>query len=163
MNKYIAILVVVLLVGGAAFAIWKFYPWTTPVSTSQAPVDGPGLVIEDIVVGQGPELLPADVKDTPLVVQFVAKLPNGVTFDSSNGGPYYYMIGSGGKPKGWDIGLIGMRSGGKRVLIVPPELAYGSVGAGLVPPNSTVIYEIELMTTAHVDPPGELKGIKPAL
>ena len=103
------------------------------------------LQIEDIVVGTG---------DSPqhgqtVVVHYTGWLTNGKKFDSSvdRGQPFEFQIGVGQVIKGWDQGVMTMKVGGKRKLTIPPELAYGDrdVGGGLIPPNSTLIFEVELL------------------
>lgn len=153
MNKFFAILIVVLVIGGGLFFMWKYYP-QGPIVTS-TPVDGPGMVIEDIKVGEGAKV-ETSVKDYVYLIKFTGKLADGTVFDTSGEYPYMYIMGSGQKFPGLDKGLEGMNVGGKRVLIVPAELGYGTAGAGLVPPNATIVYEIELTNIAHVDKPSEV-------
>jgi len=102
------------------------------------------LVIEDLVVGSGKEV----VKGALLVAHYVGKLIDGTKFDSSfdRGRPFECVIGTGRVIKGWDIGLMGMRAGEKRILTVPAHLAYGErqVGA-VIKPNSDLVFEIELL------------------
>lgn len=102
------------------------------------------LQIEDLVVGEGRE---AQVGDT-LVVHYTGWLTNGAVFDSSKGRnqPFEFTLGQGRVIQGWDQGLVGMKAGGKRRLTIPPHLAYGSEGyAGVIPPNATLIFEVELL------------------
>ena len=102
------------------------------------------LKVEDIEVGKGQE-----VKDGDTVsVNYKGTLTNGKQFDSSydRGQPFEFEVGAGDVIKGWDQGLVGMRVGGKRKLTIPSELGYGEQGAGVdIPPNSTLIFEIELL------------------
>lgn len=104
-----------------------------------------GLLIEDLVVGDG-----AEAKDyNKVVVNYTGKLEDGSVFDSSlNPGrsPFTFTLGTGSVIKGWDQGLKNMKVGGKRKLTIPPDLAYGANGAGnAVPPNATLIFEVELL------------------
>ena len=71
---------------------------------------------------------------------------HGALFDSSGNGSFDFVLGAGKVIKGWDQGVVGMKVGGKRTLIIQPELAYGTRGAGnMIPPNSTLIFDIELL------------------
>jgi len=71
----------------------------------------------------------------------------GKKFDSSDGrpAPFGFMVGAGRVIKGWDEGIIGMQKGGKRELVIPPDKAYGPNGKGPIPPNSTLLFEVELV------------------
>lgn len=102
-----------------------------------------GLKIQDTVVGTGKE---AKLGDT-VTVQYVGKLQSGQVFDSSydRDQAFTTQIGVGQVIKGWDEGIPGMKVGGKRVLVIPPELGYGSQQAGPIPPNSTLIFQVELL------------------
>ncbi len=104
-----------------------------------------GLKIQDLKVGIGQETKAGDT----ITVNYVGALENGTVFDASakHGGPATFQIGVGQLIKGWDLGIPGMKIGGKRKLIVPPSLGYGSqnIGNGLIPPNSTLVFEVELL------------------
>lgn len=103
-----------------------------------------GLKIEDIAIGQGTEAKSGDT----VTVNYLGTLLNGTKFDSSydRNAPFTTQIGVGQVIKGWDEGIVGMKVGGKRKLIIPPDLGYGDKGAGnTIPPNSTLIFEVELL------------------
>lgn len=104
------------------------------------------LVIEDLVVGTGAEA----VHGKRVSVHYTGTLhANGNKFDSSldRGEPFEFPLGAGRVIKGWDQGVAGMRIGGKRKLTIPAHLAYGprGVGNGLIPPNSALVFEVELL------------------
>jgi len=104
-----------------------------------------GLVIEDLEIGSGNE---ATGPGQFVTVHYTGRLLDGQEFDSSrrNGEPFAFPLGVQYVIRGWDEGVVGMRIGGKRRLTVPPELGYGSAGAGaVIPPNATLVFEIELL------------------
>ena len=105
----------------------------------------PELLIEDFVKGTGA----SPSKGQTAVVHYTGWLTNGKKFDSSvdRGEPFEFQIGVGQVIQGWDEGVLTMRIGGKRKLTIPPEMAYGDrdVGGGLIPANSTLIFEVELL------------------
>mgnify|MGYP002022483286 CR=1 FL=1 len=104
-----------------------------------------GLFIYDIVVGTG--ALPTARLN--VAVEYEGWLVNGTKFDSSRdrGEPFIFAVGAGQVIAGWDEGVSTMRFGGRRQLVIPPSLAYGenSAGGGLIPPNSVLIFDIELL------------------
>ncbi|WP_447980672.1 FKBP-type peptidyl-prolyl cis-trans isomerase [Candidatus Nitrospira bockiana] len=103
-----------------------------------------GLQYADIQPGTGRE---ADLGDTA-TVHYTGWLADGTKFDSSvdRNKPFSFRVGAGQVIKGWDEGVLGMKIGGKRKLIIPPELAYGSRGAGgVIPSDATLTFEIELL------------------
>ncbi|TGL69562.1 FKBP-type peptidyl-prolyl cis-trans isomerase [Leptospira levettii] len=99
--------------------------------------------IIDLVIGKGEEAFSGSY----VTVHYVGKLQNGTKFDSSRdrNRPFEFNLGAGEVVKGWDKGIKGMRVGGKRKLIIPPELGYGSKRVGNIPPDSTLIFEVELL------------------
>lgn len=101
------------------------------------------LKIEDTQVGTGEE-----VKSGGTVsIHYKGTLTDGTVFDSSydRGEPFETVIGVGQVIQGWDQGVVGMKVGGKRKLTIPPELGYGNQPVGTIPPNSTLIFEVELL------------------
>jgi len=102
-----------------------------------------GLQIMDEVLGSGDQ---AAVGNT-VVVNYVGTLTDGKKFDSSydRGQPFSFRLGTGQVIMGWDQGILGMKVGGKRKLIIPPSLGYGSQSVGSIPANSTLIFEVELL------------------
>ncbi len=99
--------------------------------------------IEDIKVGNGEEVHSGDY----IVIHYKGTLENGTKFDSSydRDKPFKTRIGVGDVIEGWDMGVLGMKIGGKRKLIIPPQLAYKDQAIGEIPPNSTLIFEVELL------------------
>ena len=104
-----------------------------------------GLVIKDLIEGEGKQAQDFN----KVVVNYTGKLEDGSIFDSSlNPGrePFSFTLGVGSVIKGWDIGVKGMKVGGKRQLTIPSELGYGDKGAGnVIPPGATLIFEVELL------------------
>lgn len=113
---------------------------------SDTPTEPSVFRVEDIVVGSGD---PAVAGDT-LTVHYIGTLESGQVFDDSygRGEPYVFRLGAGTVIQGWDLGLVGMRVGGKRRLTIPPDLAYGSQGQAPIPPNATLNFDIELISNA---------------
>ncbi|MHB8079524.1 MAG: FKBP-type peptidyl-prolyl cis-trans isomerase [Candidatus Krumholzibacteriia bacterium] len=110
----------------------------------------PRVQSRDIVVGNGPPALEGDVCDFNYTGWLYENGARGKQFDSSVGGkPFQVTLGAGDVIPGWDTGLVGMKVGGKRELIIPPELAYGKRGAGdVIPADATLLFEVELVSVA---------------
>ena len=109
-----------------------------------------GVQINNIILGEGAEI----INHSKILVHYTGKLQDGTKFDSSydRGEPFSFQIGLRQVIEGWEIGLMGMKVGGKRTLVIPPELAYGERGAGdLIPPNATLTFDVEIV---DVEAPG---------
>jgi FKBP-type peptidyl-prolyl cis-trans isomerase FkpA len=103
-----------------------------------------GLKYEDLTEGTGD----AAKKDDTVEVHYTGWLKDGTKFDSSKDRdePFKFKLGAGKVIKGWDEGVVGIKVGGKRKLIIPPELGYGKRGAGnVIPPNAELTFEVELL------------------
>jgi FKBP-type peptidyl-prolyl cis-trans isomerase FkpA len=112
------------------------------VTASGSPASGK-LESTDLVVGTGDEA----VAGKTVSVHYVGTLLNGTKFDSSRdrNEPFEFVLGSGQVIKGWDQGVVGMKVGGKRKLVIPPDLAYGDQAKASIPANSTLVFEVELL------------------
>jgi peptidylprolyl isomerase/FKBP-type peptidyl-prolyl cis-trans isomerase FkpA len=103
------------------------------------------LIIEDVVIGEGDEA----IAGREVTVHYTGWLTDGTKFDSSKdrSQPFSFPLGAGHVIKGWDEGVQGMKVGGKRKLTIPPQLGYGARGAGgVIPPNATLVFEVELLS-----------------
>ena len=107
-----------------------------------------GLVIKDVTAGTGDTAKAGSKVTVHYTGWLFANGAKGGKFDSSKdrGEPFVFPLGKGHVIKGWDEGVAGMKVGGKRELTIPPELGYGSRGAGgVIPPNATLLFEVELL------------------
>ena len=115
-----------------------------PLESADTRVTSSGLTITDLTLGEGAEAAAGQT----VVVHYRGTLENGKQFDASYDRvtPFSFPLGAGRVIKGWDEGVQGMKVGGKRKLVIPPDLAYGSRGAGgVIPPDATLIFEVELL------------------
>jgi FKBP-type peptidyl-prolyl cis-trans isomerase len=137
----------ILSLAAVALAVALGIYWYTrgaegPTGTELVTASGLRFIDEVIGTGESPSL------GKTVTVHYTGKLEDGTKFDSSldRGQPYSFPIGMGGVIKGWDEGVMTMKVGGKRKLIIPPELGYGSQDKGTIPPNSTLIFDVELLS-----------------
>ncbi|MFH1472899.1 MAG: FKBP-type peptidyl-prolyl cis-trans isomerase [bacterium] len=151
-NQYIAVFV------GIAFVAFLLYgnsfmnlfnsnnPQSNP---SNLTLPETGVDSTDLTFGDGLDVRAGDT----LTVHYVGTLVDGKVFDSSvdRGTPFVFTVGQGSVIRGWDEGLIGMKEGGQRRLVIAPDFGYGAQGVGPIPPNSTLIFEVELL---KVERPG---------
>ena len=142
------VVVAVLVITGMGSMVYAFMaPASTKVdntvnvSNTKSMTDT--LVMEDIVVGQGDAVVAGDT----ITVHYTGWLTNGTKFDSSvdRGEPFTTKIGVGRVIQGWDEGMVGMKIGGKRKLTIPASMGYGDRAVSVIPANSTLIFEVELL------------------
>jgi peptidylprolyl isomerase len=121
----------------------KEAPPLTDEEKAKAVTTASGLQYVDLKGGEGREAREGD----SVVVHYTGRLPSGAKFDSSRdrGEPFSFKIGSGQVIKGWDEGVAGMKAGGRRKLVIPPQLAYGEQGNARIPPNATLVFDVELL------------------
>jgi peptidylprolyl isomerase len=128
----------------AAIAIGVYFFYYRTSEPANASTTSSGLKYVDQVLGTGA----SPKKGQRVTVHYTGRLQNGTKFDSSvdRGTPYEFVIGTGNVIKGWDEGIMSMKVGGKRKLIVPPSLGYGAAGSPpKIPPNSTLDFDVELL------------------
>jgi FKBP-type peptidyl-prolyl cis-trans isomerase FkpA len=155
-NQQIIIgIIVVAVIAVGAYLVYsaRAKPNTSSTQGGPPPIDSSiqtvttasGLKYQDIVVGTGQEAKAGD----SVTVNYTGWLTDGTKFDSSldRNQPFSFNLGQGSVIKGWDEGVAGMKVGGKRRLTIPPDLAYGSQGAsGVIPPDATLIFDVELLS-----------------
>ena len=151
----IAVAVVLLIIGvartqfGGPPPAEALPPATPPAITAPAP--NQGLKMTDVKEGSGAEAVAGKtvvVHYTGWLFDAAAPGNKGQKFDSSRdrGDPFDFPLGGGRVIKGWDQGVAGMKVGGQRTLVIPPELGYGARGAGgVIPPNATLVFDVELL------------------
>lgn len=102
------------------------------------------LVIDDVRIGSGEHAV--EEGDT-VTVHYIGTTQDGVKFDSSydRGTPFFFKVGGGKVIEGWEKGLIGMKVGGQRILVIPPDMAYGDRQVGAIPPDSVLVFAVELL------------------
>ncbi|HTL50170.1 MAG TPA: FKBP-type peptidyl-prolyl cis-trans isomerase [Steroidobacteraceae bacterium] len=132
-------------------------PPSTPAAPPAAAAPEETVLVTDVVKGMGDEAFPGMVvivHYTGWLYDAAAPDHHGRKFDSSRdrGQPLSFPLGSGRVIRGWEQGVPGMKVGGKRSLVIPPSLAYGSRGAGngVIPPNATLIFDVELLAVETV-------------
>jgi len=156
-TEWIAVAVGVVFVGYTLFggSVTGLFQKSTASEDSLAATAGSnfsnnGVMINDILVGQG-----SLVKQGQLVsVHYILSLSDGTVIQNSKdlGTPFQFTLGAGDVIPGWEMGFVGMKVGGVRTITIPPELAYGANQVGPIPPNSTLIFTIELIDAKDVAP-----------
>ncbi len=135
----IVVVAILLLAGDKSSSNSKQPPASGAADTSN------GLQMTDVTVGTGTEAAAGDT----VTVSYVGSFPDGRVFDASanHGGSFSFVLGAGEVIKGWDEGVLGMKVGGERKLVVPPSLGYGASGTpgGPIPPNATLDFDIKLL------------------
>jgi peptidylprolyl isomerase len=137
-SKIVALIILVVFLAAPSFAAQDAKKTVTTAS---------GLKYVDVVVGKGA----SPTAGKQVKVHYTGTLENGKKFDSSvdRKEPFSFTIGVGQVIPGWDEGVMSMKVGGKRKLIIPPNLGYGTQGAGgVIPPNATLLFDVELLDVA---------------
>ncbi len=145
-NQSIGVFVSIVVVGFILFGGQFLNLFTGNNNSNQAgvtPATHAGVRVENTMVGQG---VTAEKGDT-VTVHYVGRLLDGQVFDSSidRKVPFTFTLGVGKVIRGWDDGLLGMKVGGKRLLTIGPDYGYGAQVVGTIPPNSTLVFEVELL------------------
>ncbi|MDP3875230.1 MAG: FKBP-type peptidyl-prolyl cis-trans isomerase [bacterium] len=142
-NQWVAVVASLAFLTYLLFASSIMSLFNPPADNLNTQMPQTGFVTEEVVAGDGSLALPGDT----LTVHYVGTLLDGKVFDSSldRNTPFSFILGVGQVIRGWDEGFSGMRVGGKRLLIIAPDYGYGELGVGTIPPNSTLIFEVELL------------------
>lgn len=138
---------------GVALAFLAYLLFSGPIinffyapmnNTEQSSIPSTGFVSDDIAIGSGQLTESGDV----VSAHYVGRLLSGEVFDSSRerGEPIKFTLGVGQVIRGWDEGLLGMREGGRRVITIAPDYGYGSNAVGSIPANSTLVFEVEIVS-----------------
>jgi len=151
MKPIVFILLIVGVVGTLLFTVlFSKVPQESSSGSNQPqkaeglPAEEAGLQITDLAIGQGKEAKTGE----KISVHYKGTLLNGTKFDSSydRGKPFEFVLGQNQVIQGWEKGVLGMKVGGKRKLVIPPSLAYGEQGIpGAIPPKATLVFEVELL------------------
>lgn len=140
---------VAIAVTAAVVVVGYFFIFGNPFNVQQVLPSSPTvqgdatqLIIQDEVVGTGDVARAGDT----VTVNYTGKLQDGTVFDTSVGrAPISFALGAGAVISGWDTGLLGMKVGGKRILIIPASMGYGAQGNGPIPGGATLVFEVELV------------------
>lgn len=140
----ITLIIILIIIIGAVVVFWGSEKNNDNNLPSGSSYDIQGMKVETLKQGTGQEAKSGNT----VTVNYVGTLQDGTKFDSSidRGQPFQFTLGQNSVIQGWELGVIGMKVGEKRRLTIPPELAYGSQGAGgVIPPNATLVFEIDLL------------------
>ena len=146
-NNIIVIIIILLIAAFIIVLSWgSLFPQKTDIGETDIEMitTDSGLQYQDLVTGTGESAKEGDT----VRVHYTGWLEDGTKFDSSldRGEPFEFPLGKGSVIMGWDEGVAGMKTGGKRKLTIPPELGYGDRGAGdVIPPGATLIFDVELL------------------
>ena len=140
LNASIAVVLAIAVIALFFFIRTPLVPSTTSTNTNTQ--QNSGLIVQDELVGTGAS---AQAGDT-VMIDYTGKLQDGTVFDTSIGKtPFSFIVGAGNVIPGMDQGIVGMKEGGKRLLIIPASLGYGSKANGPIPANSTLVFEVTLL------------------
>ena len=135
--------------GGEIISMFKNSPMNESLANVESSARG-GVSVSDVTLGQG-----ADIKSGDLVsVHYVLALQDGTVIQNSKdfGTPFQFVLGAGEVIPGFEQGVVGMKVGGVRTITIPPELGYGANQAGPIPPNSILVFTIEIVDSQALPP-----------